>query len=282
VDVLLQLQVQWDIRIGIVARDGTFLVTPYLDDPEAAFEPLDAPVQLVWRTPLVVAGVLPDGVVAVETRDGRAQADSGVWLAEAAPEDLWFVRADGTREPVPALPPEPEPTQAQLTAAGRAYAAVVAEAIAADVAAHGPSGPLRRLVVRWFWSGDPAYLTIHVLSDGDPQPAPEDAWYPLEWANEERELERTDRILERPEVVRAAAALSATFEDDDDEAHVPAVEAIIAGLPAALRAAGIELADRFAASAAHFEGWGALDVLIGLAPPELLAALEAHGELPEE
>jgi hypothetical protein len=291
-EVLLQQQVQWDITVGIVARDGELLVTPYLGDPEPAFEPLDGAVQLVWRTPLVVAGVLPPGVVSVEARAAEAweriEARAGVWIARAgeqgAVSELVFVRDDGTREPVPALPAEPEPTAPELNDEGRAFASTLADAIARDVAEHGPEGPLRRVVVRWFWSGDPAYLTIHVLGDHDAQPSPEDAWYPLEWANEERELERTDRVLAAPAVQRAAETLTASFphEAENSISHLPAVVETVTLLPAALRAAGIDLADRFATSAAHFEGWGALDVLEGVASGELLAALEAHGELPAE
>lgn len=197
-DVLLERQVQWDIKVGIVARGGELLVTPYLDDPDPSFERLDGPTQVVWRTPLVVAGVLPEGVVDVEVRN----------------------------------------------------------------------------------------VDFHI-GDGDEQPALDDSWFPLEWANVERELERTDRVLERPEVQRAAETPTATFPlgadgEVDAEAHLPAVVEIVRLFPAALAAAGLELADRFAASAAHFEGWGALDVIDGLASPELRAALEAHGEMPTE
>jgi hypothetical protein len=85
----------------------------------------------------------------------------------------------------------------------------------------------------------------------------------------------------------AAEALTATFPRDrdgevDGYAHVPAVEELVVQLPAAFAAAGIDLHERFAVSAAHFEGWGALDVLEGTAPPELLKALADHGELPED
>jgi hypothetical protein len=291
-DVLLERQVQWDIKVGIVARGGELLVTPYLDDPDPSFERLDGPTQVVWRTPLVVAGLLPEGVVDVEVRSvdvhrGDVLVRAPVWLAEAAIEDLVFVHADGTREPVPEPPSVEEFPPAELDDEGRAYATLVAGAIARDVVEHGPAAPLRRIVVRWFWSGDPAYLTIHVLGDGDEQPALDDTWFPLEWANVERELERTDRVLERPEVQRAAETLTATFPHDADgevdaEAHLPAVVEIVRLLPAALATAGLELADRFAASAAHFEGWGALDVIDGLASPELRAALAEHGEMPTE
>ena len=285
-DVLLERQVQWDIKVGVVARGGVFLVTPYLDDPDPSFERLDGPTRLVWRTPPVFAGVLPEGVVGVEARSGDVLVHAPVWLAEAAIEDLVFVRADGTREPVPPPPPLEGLPDAELNDEGRAYAALVADTIARDVVEHGPAAPLRRIVVRWFWSGEPAYLTIHVLGDGDEQPAPDDAWFPLEWANVERELERTDRVLERPEIQRAAETLTATFPrsadgEVDGEAHLPAVFEIVRLLPAALTAAGLALADRFAASAAHFEGWGARRHR-GLASPELQAALEEHGEMPTE
>jgi hypothetical protein len=287
VDVLLERQVQWDIRVGIVARGGELLVTPYLDDPDPSLERLDGPAQIVWRTPLVFAGVLPEGVVGVEASSGDVLVQAPVWLAEAAIEDLAFVRADGSREPVPEPPAADELPDAELTDEGRAYAALVADAIARDVVEHGPAGPPRRVVVRWFWSGDPAYLTIHVLGDRDEQPAPDDAWYPLEWPNAERELERTDRVLERPEIQRAAETLTATFPRDadgevDGEAHLPAVFEIVRLVPAALTAAGLALADRFAVSAAHFEGWGALDGIQAFASPELQGALEEHGEMPTE
>jgi hypothetical protein len=157
-----------------------------------------------------------------------------------------------------------DPDQADLfpplTAEGRAYAAAFADALAADVAEHGPSGPLRRAVIRWFDGGDPLYLTLHVLAEDDEQPPAADTWLPLEWANADREFERTDRVLALPSVIAAAEALVATFppEDDDEryEAHRPAVDEAVDLLPAALRAHGLALTAEFAASTAHFEGWG--------------------------
>jgi hypothetical protein len=313
-DVLLQRQVQWDITVGIVARGGQLYVTPYLDDPSPSMTRLTEPLHLAWSQPLVVAGRLPAGTVGVRSVEEDAwdsvEARAGVWLACAAagtPADplsgLVFVRADGTTQPIP--PPDPEVREAlavhlgliagthqpeplpELSDAGRAYAATLAGALADDVARNGPSGPLRRAVIRWFWDGDPAYLTLHVLGADDEQPPLEDAWYPLEWANEEREIQRTDRVLGRPEVISAAEALTATFPRDrhgevDGYAHVTAVDELVVQLPAAFARAGIHLHERFAVSAAHFEGWGALDVLEGTASPELLKALADHGELPEE
>jgi hypothetical protein len=313
-DVLLQQQVQWDITVGIVVRGGELYLTAHLDDPSPSLTRLTEPLHLAWGQPLVVAGRLPAGTVGVRSVDQDAwdsvEARSAVWLACAAsgtPADplseLVFVRADGTTEPIP--PPDPEVREAltvqqeliagthqpeplpEVSDEGRAYAATLAGALADDVARNGPSGPLRRAVIRWFWDGDPAYLTLHVLGADDEQPPPEDAWYPLEWANEEREIQRTDRVLARPEVTRAAEALTATFPRDrdgevDGHAHVPAVDELVVQLPAAFAGAGIDLHERFAVSAAHFEGWGALDVLEATASPELWKALADHGELPEE
>ena len=314
VDVLLQQQVQWDITVAVVVRDGELYLTAHLDDPSHSLTRLTEPLHLVWGQPLVVAGRLPAGAVGVRSVEegswDSVEARSGVWLACAATgtpadplSDLVFVRADGTTEPIP--PPESEVRDAlafhqglvtgtdqpealpELSDEGRAYAATLAGALADDVARSGPSGPLRRAVIRWFWEGDPAYLTLHVLGADDEQPPAEDAWYPLEWANEEREIQRTDRVLARPEVTRAAEALTATFPRDrdgevDGYAHVSAVEELVVQLPAAFAGAGIDLHERFAVSAAHFEGWGALGVLEGTATPALLKALADHGELPED
>jgi hypothetical protein len=314
VEVLLQQQVQWDITVGIVVRGGELYLTPYLGDPSPSLTRLTEPLQVAWGQPLVVAGQLPAGAVAVRALDDNAwnhiEARSGVWLACAVsgtPADplseLLFVRADGSTESIPApiakvqetltyhqrvlagtYEPEPLP---ELTDAGRAYGVTVARALAEDVARHGPAAPLRRVVIRWFWDGDPSYLTLHVLGANDEQPPPEDAWYPLEWRNEEREFERTDRVLARPDVIRAAEVLTATFPRDgngdvDGYAHLTAVHEIVRQLPTALSASGIHLEDRFAVSAAHFEGWGALDALEDTAAPELPRALADHGELPAE
>jgi hypothetical protein len=302
--------VQWDITVGIVVRGGELYVTPYLDDPSPELTPLTGPLQVVWGSPLVLAGRLPVGAVdvrAVEEGWSLVEARAGAWLACAErvkPDplrELEFVDADGHGVAIPAPDPdtqealdsyqqglagEPEPLPA-LNDEGRAYASTIARILADDVARHGPAGPLRRVVIRWFWNGDPEYLTLHVLGAHDEQPPPEDAWYPLEWADEEREFERTDRVLAHPAVVDAAAVLAATFPHDrdgevDGYAHVTAVHELVAQLPAALSAAGVELGDRFAVSAAHFEGWGARGVLEATARPELLKALADSGELPEE
>ena len=98
---------------------------------------------------------------------------------------------------------------------GRRYGDALAAALAADLAAHPVEGLLVRVVIRWFWEGDPAYLTWHALGVADEQPEdPEDGWYPLEWPNADRELERTDRVLANRALQQAAGALHQSFEID--------------------------------------------------------------------
>ena len=57
---------------------------------------------------------------------------------------------------------------------------------------------------------------------------------------------------------------------------------LVRRLPEVLAAHGVRVGERFAVAAAHFEGWGARSSLEATASPELLAALEAHGEMPVE
>jgi len=134
---------------------------------------------------------------------------------------------------------------------------------------------------------------VHVLTaSGREDVPPGDAWYPLEWPNVDEELERTDRLTARAGVQRTGRPLADTYENDpamqDDVAEwgeqlspSPAVVETVRRLPDALRSAGVPLDDEFAASAAHFEGYGALAVLKATAYPGTIAALDARGELPE-
>ena len=256
---LLREQVQWDITVAVGRDEGELRFSPYAGGPMPDREPLTELVHVAWSEPLVLVGRLPDGVV--EVRGGRAAG--GAWLAVGGPPA--FVFAYGRTELVE-LPPEPPPPVLVLpepTPEGYAYAGVLAAALAHDAAAHPPPGDVVRAVVRWFWEGDPLYLTLHLLGTGDPQPGGDDAWYPLEWDNEEREFERTDRVLARPDVQRAGDELAATFEGDDiGEAHLPAVIETVRRLPAALAARGLPLAEAFGAAAAHFEGWGFEDTAV--------------------
>jgi len=286
---LLRLRVQWDVVVTVFRLGGMLLVTPYAEDPDLTPEPLLEPVEVLWPSPLVLGGVLPAGAVGVRGAWPEIQSAEGVWLARADgdelpdPLGLEFVYADGHAEAVPAPSSEIAPLElAEPSAEAHAYAEVVAGAVAEDAAADPPPGPLVRAVVRWFWNGDPLYLTLHLLGEGDERPADTDAWYPLEWENADREFERTDRVLARADVQRAGAALAATLGGEDDaEAHVPAVIEIVRRLPAALTSRGLPLTERFAAAAAHFEGWGALETLEPVAAPELIAELRRHHELPD-
>jgi hypothetical protein len=172
---------------------------------------------------------------------------------------------------------------------GRRYGDALAAALAADLAAHPVEGLLVRVVIRWFWEGDPAYLTLHALGVADEQPeAPEDGWYPLEWPNADRELARTDRVLADSTLQQAAGALFQSLEIDeidvpvDSFAHVPGVYHALRRLPGHLDAAGVRRDPQFAAAGAHFEGWGCLHALEHTADAGLLAELQARNALPDE
>jgi hypothetical protein len=159
----------------------------------------------------------------------------------------------------------------------------LAGAIADDVRTAPPDGPVVRVVLRWFEEADPAYFTVHVLGAherGDV--APGDAWYPLEWPNVDREIDRTDRVSADREVVRAGEVLKALYESAVSDGPTAAIVEVVRALPPALKAAGVALDPELAVSAAHFEGFGALDVLRDVATSQVLAALEARGELPVE
>ncbi|MDP9418814.1 MAG: hypothetical protein M3P53_01440 [Actinomycetota bacterium] len=307
-DVLIERVVQ-DAVVAVCRRDGELVVTRDLRAPSVALKSLQGLAQTVCEAPLVVAGWLPEDVTGVRVLwpgdwEEVVVAD-GAWLGVAVDEPVsehptWalaFVCDDGSHEPVPD-PGESDGTEledyraglldgGEVNAEGVVYAAALADAIAADIAQDRLPGPLRRLVVRWFENGDPLYLTIHALADGDPQPEPDDAWYPLEWEANEREFRRTDRVLQRIDVRKVAAALTATFPRDeagavDGAAHVPAVIELVRRLPDALAAHEVGASERFAVAAAHFEGWGALHVIEATASEGLRSALEAHGEMPAE
>lgn len=175
------------------------------------------------------------------------------------------------------------------------FADTFSRALAEDVHAHPPAGPLVRLIVRWAEETEPLHFTAHALgADERDEVAAEDAWYPLEWPNLDHEMERADRLAEDPVLQRAGDALKSQYEDrgeepDEDEAagewghHAsPALVEAVRLLPEALREAGVPLDEEFVATASHFEGWGALKVIEETADPDVLAALEARDELPYE
>jgi hypothetical protein len=105
----------------------------------------------------------------------------------------------------------------------------------------------------------------------------------------DQEMERTDRLAEHSAVRQAGEVLKTAYDagtseqsEDGDWAASPATVEVVRRLPDELQTAGVRLDEEFAASAAHFEGWGALAVLQEVADPHLLAALEAREELPAE
>lgn len=286
---------------AVCRRNGELVVTADLHDPRPSFATLTDLAQVVWTKPLVVAGRLPKGAEGVRVlwpgdwADVLVRDEAWLGVAEEVPvseQPIWalaFACKDGSFDPIPEPGSEERsesPKFVEPNDEASAYAATLADAIAADIAHDTLPGPLRRLVLRWFWEGDPLYLTIHALAAGDPQPDTDDAWYPLEWGLDEREFARTDRVLARLDVREKAAALTATFREVDDSggvdgmAHVPAVIEVVRQLPDALAAHGVTVTERFAAVAAHFEGWGMRDSLDATASEELRAALEDNGELP--
>lgn len=170
------------------------------------------------------------------------------------------------------------------------FAAELARAVAEDVRAQPPGGDLVRIILRWFEAADPLYFTVHALGEDEAQEVPaDDAWYPLEWPNLDDELERSERVAEDPGVVETGEALAAAYAEAEEEPEetgewtpsLAIVEAVRL-MADALRGAGVSLAERFAASAAHSEGWGVLKVLEATADSDALHALEEQDELPRE
>ena len=170
------------------------------------------------------------------------------------------------------------------------FAAELARSIAEDLQAHPPGGDLVRVVLRWFEAADPLYFTVHALGEEEAQEVPaDDAWYPLEWPNVDEGLERTERVVEDPGVQEAGEVLAAAYEESAEEPEETgewtpsqAIVEAVRLLADALRGAGVPLAERFAASAAHSEGWGVLKVLEATADSDALHALEEQDELPHE
>lgn len=177
------------------------------------------------------------------------------------------------------------------------FATKLAEAIAGDLHDHPAEGALVRIVVRWEDEGHPLELTVHALgADEREEIEAEWAWNPMEWPDVDRELERVDRVLGFPGLQQAGEALKAQHDAEPDEADEPrspldgdeplstpvAVVEAVRELTDALLAVDVSLADDFAATAAHYEGWGALKVLEEVAEDDVLATLEAQDELPVE
>lgn len=169
-----------------------------------------------------------------------------------------------------------------MTPEEEAFASTLTAVIAADVAANPANGTLVRVILRWFEWRSPEYLTLHVLgTEDDDQDEP---WAPLEWDNGDDQLQRTNRIVNHPDVVRTAAALQPQYEDRDDipaeHPPSPAIRAVVARLPSTL--AHLKRVPHFAVVASHFEQYGMLVSLQEANPPEVVAMLEARDELPPD
>ena len=163
------------------------------------------------------------------------------------------------------------------------YAESLAAAIVASLRADPPPGMPARLLIRWFEGPD--YLTIHALGTEEEGELPaDDAWYPLEWPNEPREIERVDAIMEDEGVATAAAALAAELEDGAwpwTTQPEPLVMAA-AKVRAHLQDAGIALPDHFAVGVSHFEGWGAEESVPRANPEAVVELLRQRGLEPGE
>ena len=160
------------------------------------------------------------------------------------------------------------------------YAEALAAAICADLVENPPAGALSRVVIRWFEG--PLYLMIHALgTDGEEDLEDYDAWSPLEWGNADEEIDRADRIVSRPAVTAAGAALAAPLEEgtwpwEPSTPPSPLVAAaqLLRGL---CEQSELTLAPHFAVGVAHFEGWGAGASVLAANPKEVWDLLVEHG-----
>jgi len=164
------------------------------------------------------------------------------------------------------------------------YAEELALAIVASMRADPPPGLPARVVIRWFEGPD--YLTIHVLgTDEEGAVALDDAWYPLEWPNEPREIQRVDAMFEDPNLAAAASDLAAALEDESwpwgDAQPEPLVEAA-AKIRELIQEGGIAVAEHFAVGVCHFEGWGNDDSVPRANPRDVVDLLRERGHDPGE
>jgi hypothetical protein len=170
-----------------------------------------------------------------------------------------------------------------VTPAEQRYADALADAIAESLRRDRVPGDLSRLIIRWFEG--PGYLTIHALAtseEGDV--ANEDAWYPLEWPNEEREIDRVDGVMEDEALASAVEELAAELDEDGwswDEQPAALIGAA-QKLRDLLESGGIPTAPHFAVGISHFEGWGSADSVPRANPQAVLDLLAERGLLPDE
>jgi len=143
---------------------------------------------------------------------------------------------------------------AVVTGAEQQYADALAAAIVASLQRDSPCGELSRLVIRWF--DRPDYLTVHALgTEQERDVRAGDAWYPLEWPNKDREIDRVAAVMQDDALRRAVKQLAGEIGEDGwpwDEQPEPLVAAarmvrelvVLAGIPSA---------SYFAVGVSHFD-----------------------------
>jgi hypothetical protein len=171
----------------------------------------------------------------------------------------------------------------RVTPAEEKYADALASAVAVSLQRDPVAGGLARLVIRWFEGPD--YLTIHALGTEEERAVPSDeAWYPLEWPNADREIDRVDVIMQDESVVDAVEKLSAELEGGSwpwDEQPAPLVAAA-QRLRRLVESSGVPTAPHFAIGTSHFEGWGPGDSVPRVNPRPVLDLLAERGLDPGE
>jgi hypothetical protein len=164
------------------------------------------------------------------------------------------------------------------------YAEALARGIVASLRAAPPAGVPVRVVIRWFEGPD--YLTIHALGTDEENDVPaDDAWYPLEWPNEPREIERVDSILEEPQLAAAAVALKGELDDEQWEWEDAQPEALVkaaARVRDLVEEAGVGVAAHFTVGVCHFEGWGNANSVPRANPHAVVELLRERGLDPAE
>jgi len=170
-----------------------------------------------------------------------------------------------------------------VTSAEDMYADALAGSITASLERDPVQGELARVVIRWFEG--PGYLTIHALGTEDECDVPaDDAWYPLEWPNEEHEIDRVDAVMRDEALTGVIEVLATEMRDEGwswDEQPQPLIAAALK-LRQAVEAAGLPTASHFAVGVSHFEGWGAEDSVPRVNPSATLTLLGERGLLPDE
>ena len=170
-----------------------------------------------------------------------------------------------------------------VTAQEQEYAEALASAIVDSLERLPVSGVLTRVVIRWFDSPD--YLTIHALgSDEASEMSDGDAWYPLEWPNEEREIGRVDGVMQDARLASAVRDLVAEVGDDgwDWESQPEPLVTAAKELRRAIEARAIPTESHFAVGVSHFEGPGPAESVPLANPREVVALLAERNELPDE